>query len=88
MGDEQIRALTRQAMAKRPNYARVMRARNAAVILGMLLGPMILIQIANLRLGTALVIAGAVGTLVLLLWNMIWVNTVLFRITREEVGDS
>jgi putative flippase GtrA len=87
MDDQQIRELARKAMSKRPGYVRLLRAKYAVVIGGMGVGAIALIQLAGLRLGLALVIAGAVGTAAGLAWNFVWVNTVLFRITREEVGS-
>jgi hypothetical protein len=38
-----------------------------------------------IRFGVSLMIVGAVFTAFLLAWNLVWVNTVIFRITREEV---
>jgi hypothetical protein len=42
----------------------------------------------GVRIGPALLTAGVVGTLAVLAWNVVWLNTVLFRITREEIAQS
>ncbi len=44
----------------------------------------VLARSTDWQLGSIFVIVGAVSTAVVLLWNIVWVNTVLFRITREE----
>lgn len=35
--------------------------------------------------GFAMMAAGAGGTAFVLLWNLVWVNTVLYRLTWDEV---
>lgn len=84
--DEQIRALVSQGMLKRPKYITVMRARNRAlfaVMLGAVIG---LVRMGNWRWGAALMLVGAVATFVVLLWNLVWVNVVVFKITKEDTS--
>jgi hypothetical protein len=37
------------------------------------------------EIGIAFVVAGSVSTAALLAWNFVWVNTALYRITRDEM---
>jgi hypothetical protein len=39
---------------------------------------------AGMRLGTALMVAGGTATVALVAWNVVWLNTILFRVTKEE----
>jgi len=64
-----------------------MRFRNAIGMIAMLLAAVVLARVSALSLGVILILVGAVFTGVLLLWNLFWVNTVLYRLTREEVEE-
>ena len=98
MQDSEIRTIARRAMSRHPNLIRIMRFRNLAVLVGMFLAIAIIAGSTGdaftgdslVRVGFSLMIVGAVFTLLLLVWNLVWVNTVIFRITREEVerGNS
>jgi hypothetical protein len=95
MADADIRALARRAMARRRDLVRVMRLRNAVVFVGMVAAAALLGRgggpgagKAMQRAGAAMMVAGAGGTAALLLWNLVWVNTVLFQLTRDEVERS
>ena len=84
MTDTEIVAVVRRAMAKRPNYFRLRQAQivlTALLLVATLVGAIF----AGLELGIAFVTAGAIGTLMILAWNLIWVNTALYRITHEEM---
>jgi hypothetical protein len=92
MADADIRELARRAMGRRPDLARIMRLRNVAVVGGMVAAAALLgrgggpgVGGAMQRVGGAMMVAGACATAALLLWNLVWVNTVLFRLTRDEV---
>ena len=95
MADADIRELARRAMARRPDLVRVVRLRNAVVFVCMVAAAAMLgrgggpgVGKAMQAAGRAMMIAGAVATVTLLLWNLVWVNTVLFRLTRDEVERS
>ena len=85
LNDQQIRALARNAMAKRPRYALIIRLRNAVVIASMLLATAALNKLAGTSIGLSLMIVGAICTAFVMAWNLVWVNTVMWRITREEM---
>ena len=82
--DDEIRLVARRAMSRHAHYVTIMRCRNAAVLLGMSAVIMLLVSRFGMRLGLAMMIGGGAATVLLLLWNVVWVNTVLFRITRAE----
>src|SRR5262245_13856897 len=83
--DDKIRGVARRAMQRHPHYRRTIRARNIVVLLAMALGTGLLNAIAGMQVGLALMIVGAAATVFVLVWNLVWVNTVLFRITQEEM---
>ena len=93
MQDSEIRAIARRAMTRHPNLIRVMKIRNRVVRLGMLVAVTTIAAFSEptfsgdslKTFGVALMIVGAVFTAFLLVWNLVWINTVIFRITREEV---
>jgi hypothetical protein len=92
--DGDIRSLVRNGMAKRPHLIRIMRVRNIAVLLCMIAIAAVLVWVrpfdpdstATLT-GATLIISGGVGTVLLLIWNLIWVNTVLWKLTLEETKE-
>jgi hypothetical protein len=83
--DSEIRAVVGRALAKRPRYRLVLHWRNAAVLLGMAVAVVVLPRYAGLDSALALLFIGVVATAVVLGWNLIWVNTVLFRLTAQEM---
>jgi hypothetical protein len=93
--DPDIRALARRAVLRRPRLVRVVRLWNVAVVAGMVATAAVLGRVgrdggpgvggAMLGVGFAVMAAGAGATAVILLWNLVWVNTVLYRVTRDEV---
>jgi len=85
MADPEIKLLVRGAMADQARYRRLWRMRNLAMLVGMLSGGVALIRVLKLDPGLAMMIVGGLGTLFLLGWNFIWVNTVLFRVTRQAM---
>jgi hypothetical protein len=95
MADADIRALARRALARRPDLVRLLRVRNVVVFVGMVAAAALLgrgggpgVGGAMQGVGWGLMAAGAGATAALLLWNPVWVNTVLFRLTRAEVERS
>ena len=80
LSDTQIRALARRALDRHPRYRLVMRTRNVVVLGGMAAA----ILLAGRNLGFAMMVSGVVSILALLAWNVVWVNTVVFQITKEE----
>lgn len=85
--DNEIRALVQRAMNKRPKLRLILRARNVVVIAIMIFTAMLYLNIHQQELGNALMLAGGLATLIVLIWNFVWVNWVLFRITAEELND-
>lgn len=85
LSDHEIRKLAHSAMIRHPNLIRMMRFRNAALYLSMIVAAALLGRYSNMGLGIVLVSVGLAATAFVLLWNLIWLNFVLFRITRDEV---
>ena len=86
--DEEIRAVARRAMQRHPRTIRLMNVRNAAVLLGMPAAAFLLRWLTSWNTGIVLMIVGGIATAAVLLWNLVWVNTVLFRLTQEEVAHG
>jgi hypothetical protein len=53
----------------------------------MVIGAAVLMS-GGLSVGPSLMIVGGVSTVLLLVWNFVWVNTILFRLTQEELGGD
>ena len=85
MSDQEIRDLARRGMSRRPRLVTIMRLRNAIILLGMAIAAALLARYTSYQLGTIFILVGGVSTCVLLLWNVVWVNTVLYRVTRDEI---
>lgn len=83
--DQEIRLIVFQGLEKRPKYRSLMRARNVIVILVMVIGPAALVS-GGLKLGLSMMIVGGLATALVLVWNLVWLNTILFRLTEEELG--
>jgi hypothetical protein len=83
LSDPEIRAIARRAMDRHPKLRMIMRTRNV-VVLGSIAATISAALLFRRNLGLAMMVSGALGTLALLAWNVVWVNTVLFRITKEE----
>jgi hypothetical protein len=88
LDDGEMRRRVVESMNRRPALIRAMRLRNALLILGLATGPTLLTGGTTHGLGRALVIVGGVGTGILLLWNLIWVNCVLLPITRADAAAT
>jgi hypothetical protein len=87
--DEEIRAIYGRALAKRPIYRSLWLARN--LILFFVIVPIeiaALYKLAGLRLSTAFFVAGSTALLLGIAWNIVWVNMVTYRITRDVVSES
>ncbi len=83
MSDTEIRQLARDAFRKHPFLARVRRIRNVVIVVSMAVGAKALVA-SSVRLGMAMMIVGVISTVIVLGWNSVWLNTVLFRVTKEE----
>ena len=90
--DPAIRTLARRAMARRPWVVWVVRLRNAAVVAGMIAAMMLLGWSGRPGVGgvmqgfeLAMMTVGAGATAFVLFWNVVWINTVLYRVTQDEV---
>jgi hypothetical protein len=62
-----------------------MRVRNVVVLFGMVMGVAVLMS-AGMRVGATLLIVGGVATGVVLVTNIVWINTVVFKLTQEELN--
>jgi hypothetical protein len=93
LSDNQVRAVAGLAMRRRPRLMLLMKLRTIA-ILGAMFTLVWAFQNTGdkwlgrefVSLGTSLIVAGGLGTLAVVVWNFVWVNTVLFRITKEEIA--
>jgi hypothetical protein len=90
--DPAIRTLARRAMARRPWMLWVLRLRNVSVFAGMIAAIMLLRWSGRpggggvmQGFGFAMMAAGAGATAFVLFWNLVWINTVLYRVTQDEV---
>jgi hypothetical protein len=84
MNDAEIVAVAKRALARRPRYI-VLRRIQIAVASFVTVAAVAASLASGLEVGIALVVGGIVGTGFILAWNFVWVNTALFRITREEM---
>jgi hypothetical protein len=83
--DSEIRLLMFQGLEREPKYRTIRRLRTVVVLLGMVAGVAVLVSV-GVRIGLSLMIVGGVATAVVLLFNLVWVNTVVFRLTQEELN--
>jgi hypothetical protein len=84
MTDDQIRAVARRAVAKNPRYMTLRKIQIALWFLLMIsVGAMA--YVLGVELGLGFIVAAAAGLLLLVAWNLVWVNTALFRITKDEM---
>jgi hypothetical protein len=65
-----------------------MRTRNLAVFSAMGVSIIALMIAGGWSLGQSMLVAGGVATAFLLIWNVVWVNTVLFQITKDAVNSG
>jgi hypothetical protein len=72
-------------MSRHPNLVRIHRLRSAAIMPGMIVAAALLSCVSSLNLGLILMLVGGVATALVLCWNLVWVNTVLYRVTRDEI---
>lgn len=86
--DAEIRLIARRAIGKRPGLALLMRARNVAIILGMIMGGALLRRHGDLSKGAILMVIGGAGFLLTLCWNFVGVNKVLYKLTEREVAEN
>jgi hypothetical protein len=85
LSDVEIRRIAVRAMQRHPRYVAIMRTRNIVVSLGAGIAVGLLMALNLASLGAALMIVGAISSAFVLLWNLVWINTVIYRITREEI---
>ncbi len=86
MNAAEIRAIAKRAVARNPG-CRFVRKLQIVIVAILLLGTIWLSLTYGAELGIAFVLAGFLSTIFILAWNFVWVNTTLFRITREEMLD-
>lgn len=91
--DAEIYDIAQRAMRRNPGLGRAMRIRNLAIYFGIVAAGAWLFSYSNwsmggssmVNLGVGLIIVGVSVTAIVLAWNLVWLNTVVFRITRDEV---
>ena len=79
--DEEIRSLVRRGLDRRPALRWPYRIRIAAALAAALLAVAVFEAVGP----RAMMIGGAAALTVLLCWNLVWLNTVVWRVTRAEV---
>jgi hypothetical protein len=80
--DAEIRQRVSKALVERPHLLRVMRYRNRLQIVAMALGAYLLYDPQRSNLGFTLMLIGGIAFIFILLWNVVWLNRILFRITQ------
>ena len=88
LDDARIREVVIRGMGRRPGLVCIHRLFRAAVMIGMVLATALLARLSSLELGMILLLVGAVATAIVLSWNLVWVHTILYRVTLEEVGPA
>ena len=88
LDDARIREVVLRGRGRRPGLVRIHRLFRAAVMIGMVLATALLARLSSLELGMILLLVGAVATAIVLSWNLVWVHTILYRVTLEEVGPA
>jgi hypothetical protein len=82
LSDDEIRQRVRRALVDQPHLLRVMRYRNRLLIVAMALGAYLLYDPQRSNLGFTLMVIGGTAFMFILLWNVVWLNRILFRITQ------
>jgi hypothetical protein len=88
LDDARIREVVICGMRRRPGLVRIHRLFRAAVMIGMVLATALLARLSSLEPGMILLLVGAVATATVLSWSLVWVHTILYRVTLEEVGPA
>ena len=83
--DDEIRAVARRAYAREPRWARLMRMRNVVLLVAMF-SAILGMSRTGFDPGLSMMLGGGVATMLILLWNVIWVNKVLFLLTNDQVA--
>jgi hypothetical protein len=86
--DAEIRAVVADTLSERPHLRNVMRIRNTVTVVAMAVAVFLLNEYTSLGLGRAMVVVGGSATSVVLLWNLAWINWVLFPITADAVDTA
>ncbi len=86
--DPEIRVLARRAMGKHPALILVKRLRDVAIILAMIIANTLLRRFSGLHIGAILMLIGGVGSAVIICWNLVWLNRVMYRLTKREVAEA
>ena len=86
--DAEIRLLVHKGMLNRPGLARTMRIRNLAVLCSMLIAGIFLGRLTSLGAGAIMMVVGGVATAFALCWNLVWVNTVVYKLSQQEICDE
>jgi hypothetical protein len=85
LDDVRVREIAARGMSRRPDLVRIHRLRSVALMTGMIAAMALLSYFSSLKLGLILMLVGGIATAFLLCWNLVWVNTVLYRVTRDEI---
>jgi hypothetical protein len=87
--NEEVVAIYRRALKKRPKYWSLWILHYVVIFFAIVPLEIVALQkLAGIRLNNAYIIAGVSILLMGFSWNAVWVNTVAFKITKEEVEHS
>ena len=65
-----------------------MRIRDVVIIFGMTTAGVLLGRLSDLSIGAILLLLGIAGSLLILCWNLVWVNQVLYKLTEHEIAEN
>ena len=82
LSDAEIRQRVNKALAERPHLIRLMRYRNRILVVAMALAAYLLYDPQRSNLGFTLMVIGGTAFTFILLWNVVWLNRILFRATQ------
>ncbi len=86
MSREDVRNVIRRIYVRKPRWLWVMRGRNFGIMALTLLA-WFWMRAQELNVVLAMLIAGGLSFSLTLAWNLVWLNTVLFRMTKEEIDS-
>jgi hypothetical protein len=88
MDRKQIREVLRRALRSNPGQMRLLNARGCLWLIGLLIGPIVLLRFTRIGPVLAVLFVTGLGIVFLRLTNVLWANRMLFRITREEIEKA
>jgi hypothetical protein len=67
--DTEIIELARRGMIRRPHLIRIMRIRNATILIGIVVAAALLARFSRLQIGVILMMVGGISSAFIVLWN-------------------